>query len=161
MNLFKNGISLIKFTDEFISEKRFVRILDNKKYCFDNGKKILFTKEIKTKFIMNSLKTEHLVLFNINETSDFLNKLDSNDNYIVSIEFIAEISVYDTNGPRMILSKDFVINKFSSEKTLTKFINERLDLMVDYYYLDDTIIQDTKEGGGPMVLLNYTKFYFY
>jgi len=61
VEFFKNGISLIKFTDEFISEKRFVRILDNKKYYFENGNQILFTKEIKTKFISKTKKTKNLV----------------------------------------------------------------------------------------------------
>jgi hypothetical protein len=61
VEFFKNGISLNKFTDEFISEKRFVRILDNKKYYFENGNQILFTKEIKTKFISKTKKTKNLV----------------------------------------------------------------------------------------------------
>jgi DNA polymerase type B, organellar and viral len=51
IELFKEGISLIKFRDDFISENKFVRILDNKKYYFENGEQILFTKEVKTKFI--------------------------------------------------------------------------------------------------------------
>lgn len=61
VEFFKNGVSLIKFTDEFISENRFIRILDNKKYYFDNEKQILFTKEIKTKFISKTQKTKKII----------------------------------------------------------------------------------------------------
>ena len=61
VEFFKNGISIIKFTDEFISEKRFIRILDNKKYFFENGKQILFTKEIKTKFISKTKKSKKII----------------------------------------------------------------------------------------------------
>lgn len=33
--------------------------------------------------------------------------------------------------------------------------------MMDYYYLDDCIIQECKDGSGPAVIINYSKFYFY
>jgi hypothetical protein len=102
-----------------------------------------------------------LCLFNINEISDFLNwELDINNNYIATIEFIPDISKYDIDAPQMILSKPFLINKFSSSETIMKFIDERLYYMVDYYCLDDTLILDTKNRSGPGVILNYTKFYY-
>jgi DNA polymerase type B, organellar and viral len=56
----KNGISLIRFKDEIISENKFVRIIDNKKYYFENNQQILFTKEMKTKFISKTVKTKNL-----------------------------------------------------------------------------------------------------
>lgn len=59
----------------------------------------------------------------------------------------------------MILTKPFIINKDSSALILTKFFYEQLDLMVDCYYLDDTILQDMKERIGPFLILNYSKFY--
>ena len=54
----------------------------------------------------------------------------------------------------MLLSNPFLINKFSSVNLLTKFMNERLELMIDYYYLDDSVLQDSY-----IILLNYTKFF--
>jgi hypothetical protein len=57
----KDGISLIKFIDEIISENKFVRIINTKnKYYFENNKQILFTKEIKTKFITKTAKINKL-----------------------------------------------------------------------------------------------------
>ena len=56
----KNGITLVKFKDEIISEDKFVRTIDNKKYYFENGKQILFTKEIKNKFIEKTKVSKNL-----------------------------------------------------------------------------------------------------
>jgi hypothetical protein len=58
----------------------------------------------------------------------------------------------------MIISKPILINKMSSPTTISKFLDERLNLMVDCYYLDDTIIQDMKNNAGPVILFNYTEF---
>jgi hypothetical protein len=93
------------------------------------------------------------------EISDFLNKLDIDDNYIATIEFIPEISEYNINAPRLFLSKPFLLNRFSSSTTISNFIFERLNYMADYYYLDDDIIQQCKHGVGPVVLINYSKIY--
>ena len=59
----KNGISLIKFIDEIISENKFVRIIENKKYYFENNQQVLFTKEMmgkKGKFITKTSKSKNL-----------------------------------------------------------------------------------------------------
>nr|YP_009487185.1 hypothetical protein [Russula compacta]AWB36087.1 hypothetical protein [Russula compacta] len=48
---FKNRVSLIKYRDNFISENKFVRIIKNNKFYFENNKEVLFLKEINTKFI--------------------------------------------------------------------------------------------------------------
>jgi hypothetical protein len=57
----KNGISLIKFKDEIVSENKFVRIIDNKNYYFENGEQFAMTKEMKTKFISKTAKSKNLV----------------------------------------------------------------------------------------------------
>ena len=53
----------------------------------------------------------------------------------------------------MLLSNPFLINKFSSPTLISKFINERLELMIDYYYLDDSVLEESS-----IVLLTYCKF---
>uniref|UniRef100_UPI0031F3F22A hypothetical protein n=1 Tax=Russula vinacea TaxID=517384 RepID=UPI0031F3F22A len=125
--------------------------------------KISYLKEIgqNTIYVDSNSESKMLCLFNINEISDFLTwELDINNNYIATIEFIPDISKYDIDAPQMILSKPFLINKFSSSETIMKFIDERLYYMVDYYCLDDTVILDNKNRSGPGVILNYTKFYY-
>jgi DNA polymerase type B, organellar and viral len=58
VEFFKNGNCLINFRDEIISENKFVRLINNKKYYFEDGKQFLFTNEIKNKFIAKTNKTK-------------------------------------------------------------------------------------------------------
>jgi len=61
VEFFKNGILIIKFTDILINKSKFMRKIDNKNYFFENGSQILFTSEIKTKFITKTNKSKNLV----------------------------------------------------------------------------------------------------
>jgi len=74
--------------------------------------------------------------------------------FLLEIGFIPNITLWDIDAPQMLLSKPILINKNSSSTTINKFIWERLDNMVDTYYLDDTILQKEYECG---VLLTYCK----
>nr|WEH01508.1 hypothetical protein [Russula griseocarnosa] len=67
----------------------------------------------------------------------FIKNLDDDKNYIVSIEFVPGRSNYCADAPELILSRPFLINKFSSPTLITKFIFERLDLMDIYFQLDE------------------------
>ena len=58
---FKNSKSLLKFRDEIISNNKFNRIIDSKKYYFENNQQVLFTKDIKSKFISKISKSKNLV----------------------------------------------------------------------------------------------------
>lgn len=60
IEFFKNGISLIKFTDNLINKNSFLRIIDNKNFYFKDNKQILFTSEMKTKFITKTVKAKKL-----------------------------------------------------------------------------------------------------
>jgi hypothetical protein len=91
----------------------------------------------------------------IDKMSKFLNDLDNNSNYIGIIEFVPDLNIWLIDAPNMVLSKPFLINKNSSATTITKFINERIDLMVEKFYLDDTITQDNASFVG----LSFSKIY--
>jgi hypothetical protein len=103
---------------------------------------------------LESEKTEIFREFTFEETKKLLNKLEDNESYVLDIAFIPDISLWDLDAPEMSLSRNLVINRNSSATTINKFILERLDFMVDYYYLDDTIIQ--KESNCA-VSLTYCK----
>jgi hypothetical protein len=60
IEIFKQGDLLIKFKDIKLGENKFVIILDNKKFYFENNKQILFSKENKTKFISKINKSKNL-----------------------------------------------------------------------------------------------------
>jgi hypothetical protein len=101
-----------------------------------------------------SEKIEIFSKFTIKETTDFLNKLEDNESYIVDIRFIPNIVLWDLDAPQLSLANPVLINRNSSPVTINKFIMERLDYMVDYYYLDDAII--SKESNCA-VSLSYCK----
>jgi hypothetical protein len=61
IEIFKQGDLLIKFNDIKLDKNKFIRILDNKKYYFENNQQILFTKENKTKNISTLEKSTKLI----------------------------------------------------------------------------------------------------
>jgi hypothetical protein len=120
--------------------------------------KISYLDDINTDLIVDNsdLNIEKLYLINSEEISKFLNKLNIGINYGATIEFIPEIGIDKIDMPHMLLAIPFAINRFSSQTTLSKFINERLNLMVYFYKIDDKIIGSSKEY---VVIINYFKIY--
>jgi hypothetical protein len=85
------------------------------------------------------LKINELTL----DIMDFLKILNDDDNYWVSLSFYPTITGYSIDdGMQLFLSDPILINKDSSAITLTQFIMDRLQLMIDFYYLDDSIINN-------------------
>jgi hypothetical protein len=85
------------------------------------------------------LKIHELTL----DIMDFLKNLNDDDNYWVSLSFYPTITGYSIDdGMQLFLSDPILINKDSSAITLTQFIMDRLQLMIDFYYLDDSIINN-------------------
>ena len=93
------GNTILEFKDEFISENKFVRILDNKKFYFENNKEILFLKEMKTKFISK-----------LKPLKNFKNKFICFDieTYIKdSVLTVFCISIYDGENKNSFFLSDF------------------------------------------------------
>jgi len=119
-----------------------------------------FTNDHRGIIVDPNVNKELLYSITTGKTSKLLNNLDSDSNYIEAIEYINDLSIYysdvnngNSNTPKMILSNPFLFNKFSSPNLLTKFMNERLEMMIDYYYLDDSVLEDSS-----ILLLTYSKF---
>src|SRR5580692_2052691 len=99
IEIFRNRVSLIKYTDNIISENNFVRTIKNNKFYFENNKEILFLKEIKTKFISKLTKSKNL-------TNNFIT-LDI-ETYIkdnILVPFC--ISIYDGRKTSSFFIKDY------------------------------------------------------
>nr|AWX52937.1 hypothetical protein [Lactarius sp. (in: basidiomycete fungi)] len=105
IEIFKNGDLLIKFNDFKLSADRFVRILDNKKFYFENNKQILYTREINSKSISKLEKSKNLIHNFI--TLDIETYIKNN----VLIPFC--ISIYD--GKR---TQSFFISDYKDSKDL-------------------------------------------
>jgi len=54
------GESILKFRDELISENKFMRMLDNKKFYFKDNREVLNTVDLKTKFISKTKNVKTL-----------------------------------------------------------------------------------------------------
>jgi hypothetical protein len=61
IEIFKDANLIIKFEDLKISDSKFVRILKNKKFYFENNEQILFSKNIEAKFISNLTASNKIV----------------------------------------------------------------------------------------------------
>nr|AWX52927.1 hypothetical protein [Lactarius sp. (in: basidiomycete fungi)] len=89
------------------------------------------------------------------EIHQFLERLEKDKVYVLSLEFILSWLSYDEDSPVITLSKPILITKNSNPRTISKFISERMNLMIDSYFLDDEIIQNLGSNDGPGVLLKY------
>lgn len=105
IELFKNDILLIKYTDTNLFENKFIRSVNNKKYYFENNIQILATKEIKTKFISKLQKSKVL-------TENFLT-LDIETFVKDSILIVFCISIYDG-----VKTQTFILNDFKNPEEL-------------------------------------------
>jgi hypothetical protein len=83
----KFQISLVKFTDIFINKNNFIRNIENKKFWFENGKQILFSKEMKSKFISKISSIKNL-------TNNFIT-LDIETFIKNNIMIVCCISIFD------------------------------------------------------------------
>jgi DNA polymerase type B, organellar and viral len=123
VEIFSNiGNIMVIYKDEWISENQFVRILDNKKFYFENNKEILFTKEMKTKFISKLSPTKNLK--NKFITLDIETFIKENTLIPYLIRFYDGINCYSywlgnySSVEAMILDcfKDILIRKYNGSK---------------------------------------------
>jgi hypothetical protein len=112
VEVISSGDIIIKFKDEFISENKFMRFLDNKKYYFENNKEILFMKEMKTKFISKLAKSKNLTNNFITLDIETFIKDNILIPYMISIydgEKVSTFSIWDFNS-----SEDMILTCLSS-----------------------------------------------
>jgi len=57
------------------------------------------------------------------------------------------------DGLKLYISDPILINKDSSPFLLTQFILHRLNVMIDFYYLDDSIINSE----DPVIIVKFTE----
>jgi len=122
-------------------------------FCLD---KIHYVHDFQIKSI-NFFEQKGSILYLNTLTRDltiFLDNLSENDNYWISLTFYPDISGYaNEEGIKLVISDPILINKESNSLLLTKFIMNRLNLMIDSYYLDDSIINNK----NSVVIIKYTE----
>lgn len=104
--------------------------------------KIHYVHDFNIKF-KNFLNEKRSVFFLKNLTKDIINFLDNlseDDNYWAVLYFYPNIEGYENEeGIQMKIINPIIINKDSCPLLISKHIMNRLNLMTDLYYLDDSI----------------------
>jgi hypothetical protein len=106
-------------------------------------------------FTINNPKFLILSDYNKLDIKKFLNTLDIDKTYVLSIEYIYSWLLYDDEYPSIILSKPIVVTKFSNPKLISEFIIERIHLIFERYYLDDSFITQIGKDDGPGIIIKY------
>lgn len=92
------------------------------------------------------------------EIARFLFSLDLDKTYVVSFEFVYSWLLYEEDGPFLTLSKPILVTRESNPKIISAFILEKLNLAINAFYLDDSIIyndDDNYKLDGPGIIVKY------
>jgi len=118
--------------------------------------KIHYVHDFDIKFL-NFSNEKRSIFFLKNLTKDIINFLDNlseNDNYWAVLYFYPNIEGYENEeGIEMKIFKPIIINKDSCPLLLSKHIMNKLNLMIDFYYLDDSIIN----SNDSIIIIKYTE----
>jgi hypothetical protein len=86
------------------------------------------------------------------EVIKFLNKLEEDTIYVVSFEFIFSWDTFNEDSPTLILSKPILVTKNSNSKIISKFLQDRIHLTCENFYLNNDLMEVLE---GPGVLVKY------
>lgn len=125
----------ITFLDEFVESES-----KSNKITFHNGTFI-------NRFYFNDYK----------EISDFLNQLDNSKCFCLTFKFVVSWLQYEEDSPVIILAKPILVSNDSNPWLISKFINEKIRLACNSYYLEDSIIDSIGKTDGPGIIVNYVE----
>jgi hypothetical protein len=108
-------------------------------------------------FCINNPKIAIIDYYKFVDIKKFLNNLEFDTQYVITLEFISSFAFYDSDGPTIHLSKPILVTKNSNPKLISDFIKKRIELVFDSFYLDDTFISNMKGCEKPGLLIQYEK----
>jgi hypothetical protein len=82
---------------------------------------------------------------------------EENQAYVVTFEFVTSLMMYNEDGPIISLGKPILISKNSNAQIISNYLKSRINLTIDTYYLDDSILDSNNNPDGPSVIVNYSK----
>lgn len=120
--------------------------VDEIHYAHDFDAKPLDIRNKRTTFLFLDLLDKDLV--------KFLELLDQKDNYWVSFRIYRTLNDYRVQDKLHIFLDDpILLNSGSSHQLLSKFINNHVKLLVEAYYLDETIFTSKQS----IIVVDYIK----
>jgi hypothetical protein len=119
---------------------------------------ITFLQDILNNCISNNCVSNlSNIRFYFNDSSEvkqFLNKLDSDNINILSLEFILSWPLYNEDDPVIVLSKPFVVTRNSNCKLISEYIQSRINIACNLYSIEDMNEDNIIDPG---VLVKYGK----
>lgn len=91
------------------------------------------------------------------EIKNFLSELIKNRIYVVNLEFVYSVLIYNENSPTINLSKPILIVKNSNPDILSKFIHERINNCIETFYLDDSLFYTGNKNDRPAVIIKFNE----
>lgn len=93
------------------------------------------------------------------EISDLLYNLEDNKIYVITFDFIISWLQYEEDSPVINLCKPILITKHSNPRLISDFIQSKIRIACDNYYLNDDIMDKLIEADGPGVIAKYSELY--
>jgi len=112
-------------------------------------------------FLFNNSSKIRLYFNDYLEIIHFLGSLEQDKVYVLTFELVVSWFLFEEDSPVLNLSKPILVTKNSNPKLIFKFINDKIRLACDTYYLDDTILEmiecsDNYED-KPGVIIKYAE----
>lgn len=95
--------------------------------------------------------------YDIFELSQFLNDLDEGKTYVLTFDFVLSWLNYDEDSPVINLSKPIIITKNSNPRLLCNFIQNKLRLACENYFLENSLLEIFDYPDRPGVLVKYSE----
>jgi len=112
-------------------------------------------------FLFNNSSKIRLYFNDYLEIIQFLGSLEQDKVYVLTFELVVSWFLFEEDSPVLNLSKPILVTKNSNPKLIFKFINDKIRLACDTYYLDDTILEMIECSNNyedkPGVIIKYAE----
>jgi hypothetical protein len=92
------------------------------------------------------------------EVKQFLNKLDSDKIYVLSLELVLSWPLYIEDDPVIVLSKPFLVTRNSNYKLISEYIQSRISIACNLYSIEDMNEDNIIDPG---VLVKYREITYF
>lgn len=89
------------------------------------------------------------------ELTEFLSELEADKNYVVTFNLIQPEMDGDDENPSITLSKPILITKNSNPKLISDFLEDKIQLACNSFYLDESLFEI--EDKGLVVIVRYNE----
>jgi|HubBroStandDraft_1064217.scaffolds.fasta_scaffold22055_3 hypothetical protein len=89
------------------------------------------------------------------EVDQFLDGLDDDKLYVLSLELVYCWESYDDNSPVIVLSKPFLVTKDSNPRLISRYLQYKINIACHSYSLDEELIHAIDVVDKPGIIVRY------